>query len=690
MLIEDLHWIDSSSEELLAKFTDITEPIPLLIVHTRRPEYRLRWLDRPNLRSLPLEPLKDVDISRIVQARVGQNALPVELSELITKKAEGNALFAEEMAALLLDRGITQLGSSGVRFDNAAVAGAMPGSVQALLGSRVDELAPRQRALLQAAAAIGRRFDPNLLAAVAAEPESIDQGLEEARASGFLHVEHRTGELVFKHALLRDALYGSMLSGQRSTLHLKIAEEIERRGGNRLSEVAQVLAYHYAQTSRADKAFLYSAMAAKKSLSMYSLAEAEGYCNAALTILEEDQTCASDEAFADLLADHALTLQLAYKIPALVGGVEAWLYKVHKLGNHRLAVTILHHYANALVLAGRYRDAREIAVKLGAMAEALDDDTCKVYAFTVLIWTEAILAPRPAEQLSHEAEWALEAASRANDLYVRVWLRWVLGVDAFHRGFMQRTYAYAQELTDIGERSNDPRARGLGLWLMGWSALVNDDYATALRFGSEGIRAAVTPWDLSTATNLTATALILLRRVDEGLPMLEERRRKDFEAGRRYAFVANDAVWGVAFVLKGRLAKGIRFIKGRIAAREREGYRGAADWYRITLCFILLDILEAKRKPRFSVLIRNLPYIVLVRLTAPKQIDRMMEKFRANPLFHPDGFHYAKLNLILGLRWKVRGNKVLAEKHLSAAKRIAMSFGQTPLLEKIKKSLSDI
>jgi predicted ATPase len=113
-------------------------------------------------------------------------------------------------------------------FDPAAVANALPASVQSLLTARVDRLGPADRALLQAAAVIGRRFNPDLLAA-ATGSRDVDLTLATMQRLDLVYRGDTADEYVFKHALVRDAVYNSLLSASRSILHLKIAEEIERQ-----------------------------------------------------------------------------------------------------------------------------------------------------------------------------------------------------------------------------------------------------------------------------------------------------------------------------------------------------------------------------------------------------------------------------------------------------------------------------
>ena len=117
MVIEDLHWIDSVSEELLGKIVDSEAKLRLLLLTTRRPEYAPPWLDRAAVTKLPLEPLPTGDIRHLVQARLGVEALPEALARQVTEKAEGNPLFAEEIVSFLTERGMLRCNSrqGGVR-----------------------------------------------------------------------------------------------------------------------------------------------------------------------------------------------------------------------------------------------------------------------------------------------------------------------------------------------------------------------------------------------------------------------------------------------------------------------------------------------------------------------------------------------------------------------------------------------
>ena len=236
MVIEDLHWIDSASEELLSKIVEGDAKLRFLLLHTRRPEYRPHWRDRPVVTKLLLEPLAAGDIRHLVN-RFGIDGLPDTVARQVTDKAEGNPLFAEEIVSFLAERGILHTKDGKLEFDAVASAAALPASVQSLLSARVDRLAQKDRTLLQAASVIGRQFDAELLAAILKETD-VDERLAAMQALDLIYLNDRSS-YTFKHALVRDALYQSILTEQRQELHSKIAEEIERRSGNRLTEVAE-------------------------------------------------------------------------------------------------------------------------------------------------------------------------------------------------------------------------------------------------------------------------------------------------------------------------------------------------------------------------------------------------------------------------------------------------------------------
>ncbi len=394
LIIEDLHWIDSVSEEVLGKLVESDVKQQLLLLTTRRPEYVPPWLDRMAVTKLLLEPLPAGDLRRLIQFRLGVEALPEALGRQMTEKVEGNPLFAEEIVSFLTERGVVRATAGKLDFDSSAVATALPRRVQSLLSARVDRLVSQDRALLQAASVIGRRFDPQLLA-VAVGSKDIREQLATMRALDLVYSENSSDCYAFKHALVRDALYQSLLTEHRQGLHAKIAEEIERRSGNRLAEVAEVLAHHYSQTNMADKAFAYLSMSVSKSLNVYSIDEATLRSAAALTLLDKDPTCASDDEVAEFLVPYTLLLNLSTKWKAMIEVLNRYLPRLDHLGDDPRVVLIRHNYVLALFFNNHFRDAATMQSEVLQMARRLGDSKSLAYAMISDLQVSTVFAPKP-------------------------------------------------------------------------------------------------------------------------------------------------------------------------------------------------------------------------------------------------------------------------------------------------------
>jgi predicted ATPase len=170
-----------------------------------------------------------VETSEIIRNRLDVTDLPRALVELVTAKAEGNPLFAEEIATHLVERAVVRRTASGVEYDASAVAVTLPSSVQGLLAARVDRLSADDRHLLQAAAVIGRRFAPDLLSVVAQRDIDVDDRLLAMQELGIIYPDQNSGDFLFKHALVRDVKFA------RADLLFQIGiEPVEFLEGNRV------------------------------------------------------------------------------------------------------------------------------------------------------------------------------------------------------------------------------------------------------------------------------------------------------------------------------------------------------------------------------------------------------------------------------------------------------------------------
>ncbi|HSK37737.1 MAG TPA: adenylate/guanylate cyclase domain-containing protein [Actinomycetota bacterium] len=265
LVVEDLHWADQAMLEFLENLVERSADLPLLIVATARPELLERqpgWGGgNPASTRIPLGALSDLDTARLVAALVGRSALPVGVQALLLERAAGNPLYAEEFARLLADQGLVVEGEVAAAPDIP-----VPDTVHGLIAARLDALTPEVRALVQDAAVVGRVFWPGAVAAMdgnraAANDAGAGTGqagqevmaalaelerkqlVQRARTSSVQHQD----EYVFWHALVRDVAYAQIPRVGRARRHQAVAEWVEAVAGERVGDLAEVVAHHYGQ-----------------------------------------------------------------------------------------------------------------------------------------------------------------------------------------------------------------------------------------------------------------------------------------------------------------------------------------------------------------------------------------------------------------------------------------------------------
>jgi hypothetical protein len=340
--------------------------------------------------------------------------------------------------------------------------------------------------------------------------------------------------------------------------------------------------------------------------------------------------------------------------------------------------------------SGRYQEANVMQQTTSPLADRLADGRSKAYSLAGKIHLSTIIAPKPLNEFEVLKRETIKAASDTADSYIQNWTRFAIGWEEFHRGRMIEARNIARELMQVGRMLNDPRSTGLGLALMTWIALVADSYTEALEYSEQSLTVAITPFDRNGAVIGKGCALVLLRRTEEGVQLLEGDRRRCTADGDLYRLAGSDGMIGVSKVLQGNIESGIHFLEEAILRRETEGYRDAADGYRFFLCEVYLQIIAGNGKPSLLILLKNLPIILNVMITGPARIRDMMSQLQENQHFDREGHHAGHVQVILGLLCKIKKKRALALQHLTEAKRIFCHFGQTPILARVETALVEL
>ncbi len=320
LAFEDLHWVDTSTATLIEELSPLTHEVPLLLCLSSRPDLeacsfrpeRIASRAREKFRWLRLGPLGRTESRELLARLLGSSELPIGLNQLVEGRAEGNPFFIQEILhSLIASRNLEEDGAGGWRLTRRSGL-AVPNTLQGVIASRVDRLAPEAREVIRVASVLGRTFSVALLSEVVALPTS--EVAEQVRyledAEMILMVLHeREPHATFTHALMQEAVYETIPLRDRHLLHQRVAEGVEARAsatdGN-----SDLLAYHYSKSETWDRARHYLFEASKKPHGLAVREVSEYYREAFETLLRgwtaQPRSEGEAESFDWFLASSAL------------------------------------------------------------------------------------------------------------------------------------------------------------------------------------------------------------------------------------------------------------------------------------------------------------------------------------------------------------------------------------------------
>jgi class 3 adenylate cyclase/predicted ATPase len=350
MTIEDIHWMDPSSRELLDMGIERARHLRLLLVTTFRPDFVAPWTSEAHVTTLNLGRLGQRDASALINLVAGDHSLHEETLREIVARADGIPLFVEELTKAVVEAAerddlATTLGRSPLW------ATSVPPTLHASLMARLDRLGPLAKEVAQIGAAIGREFSYDMLVPlVQKRDEELEAALVRLRDAGLVFMRGAPPQamFLFKHALVREVAYGSLLRGQRQQLHARIVTALEAQSHHMLDQQPEILAQHCTQAELKTKAITYWTQAARLSMARYATVEAAAQASKGLDVVMRRP----DDA-ARWREELALQSALAGALNASVGA------STQKTGQA---------YARARMLCTRLNDTATLVSVLGGLA----------------------------------------------------------------------------------------------------------------------------------------------------------------------------------------------------------------------------------------------------------------------------------------------------------------------------------
>ena len=275
MVFEDLHWVDPTTQELLDLLVERIARLPVLLLVTYRPEYAHHWTDEAHVTTLTLNRLDHALGAQLADNVTGNKSLPKEVLDQIVAKTDGVPLFLEELTKAVLESGLVRLTAQGYELTGPVTSLAIPSTLQDSLMARLDRLS-EVREVAQIGACIGREFAHDLLSEVSPLPQDKLQAAMEQLASAQLVFRRGippNATYTFKHALVQDAAYQSLLRSTRQQLHAQIARALEAHWPETSDSQPELLARHFGAAGLVDDAIAYWCKAGALALQRVALNE---------------------------------------------------------------------------------------------------------------------------------------------------------------------------------------------------------------------------------------------------------------------------------------------------------------------------------------------------------------------------------------------------------------------------------
>ena len=578
LIIEDAHWIDGATEEVVGALVERGHGHPLLLVLAYRPEYLNRWrglanhaevhlqplprvpgaamvralLLQPDVVNLPLTPLSPAQTLRVVRRILGGGEVAPELEQAILRRTDGNPLFVEALTRALLEAGAVTRRDGVLSLARPFDELDIPTSLQGVLLARVDRLPPDLRRTLRLAATIGRVFSVDVLTAASREPTAVRAHLARLRELGFISRtgQGRVNDYSFNHVLTQEAVYSTLLAATRAILHGAVGRALEDVQPNRIDENAEILARHFDEAKDHDRTVRYLVIANEKARRANAVVEASAHLLRVRELLQRlPPTPARQRTWIRLLCNNVIVLQLQFRYEECQTYLREALPVAESLGPDLEGIVLsrLGHMEWALCDLPRARSRVDRCLTIWG-----DGHNPKEFAATHVLLGWVKLLAGELTDIPRVARLALAGLRESFDLRWLVWTRSFASLGDMWMGRWTGAVAHAERGLSVAQEYDDTSLVSFALWTLGMAHAARGDLELALDAGARSVAAAPTPSDRSWAEAANGWFIARAGRPAEAIPALEQA----VAANRSVRFVWGEVLaneLAEAYLLAGRL-----------------------------------------------------------------------------------------------------------------------------------------
>jgi class 3 adenylate cyclase/tetratricopeptide (TPR) repeat protein len=560
--LEDLHWIDKASEDFLSYLEKRLSGQRILVLLLYRLEYQSPWLDRIDFNEIQLNQLSASTSDALLQTLLPEGRPAAELKDLISNRTAGNPLFVEEFVRTLLENGSIRKTGDRYILDSSSATITLPDTIQGIIAARVDRLPEKLRNILQVASVAGRNFNRAVLQDVLKIPDQFKGELEALQRLEFILRQEGAQEMefVFKHALIHEVVYHSLLQKRRQELHRRIGNSIEKLYAESLEDLAEVLAYHFQHSGDTEKAIKYLRKSGQRALDRFAVEQSHQYYQQAFRTLSDkaDKTTEDRPILLDIVLAWSEVYYYRGYFRELLELLNEHISLAEDLGDKPRQAMLLGWLGNMLFISARNKEAHQYLQKAFNLAEESGDQKALAHVCAWLVWT--CVTAGLIDQGIDYGEKALKAAGQIREAYPYIKTLGGLGVLLNLNGKINKAVECSEELKEFGRTHGNIRGLALGYYVSGMCCVSTGDTMKALNEYNEGLELNVDPIYYGMLRSGLASALCQIGRFKEAEPVFAEMIELCHKFGGEIVGEPCSAFLGMVLISQGQMQKGFHML----------------------------------------------------------------------------------------------------------------------------------
>jgi tetratricopeptide (TPR) repeat protein len=532
-------------------------------------------LNKSYAQRVSLERLSDEDSQAMIRQLLGTTTIPAELERLVEDHADGNPLFIEELIRDLVESGNLAREGEGYALTRQADEINLPTTVQGLFLARADRLEPALRNLLQVASVLGRVFNFSLLAAMSGLPrDELERALLQLEDLDFVYQSALAPErqYSFKHVLAQEAIYQTLVRSRREARHAAAGAAIEALYSDRLDEWIEILAHHYTHSGDDAKALAYLELAHGKASRDYALAEAKGFFEEAMRILDRaPDTPEHRTRRVRFLVDEFIVHYLLLEVLAFIELATRHQEVADSIGDLGLRGLFSVKLGYCQWFLGRQVESLDTLRRAAEMCEVGGNTSGAGQAYTVLEWVHLGLGNYA--EVEGWKQKALRAFERDYDPLYYMWARTGSAWAHIHRGSWSAGVEESKEALRAGQEHDDPGLICFSHFFLCFAYTGQGRYEEAQANGELAVQKAPTLAETAWSKTVLAGAWCRMGQAERAIETLVPLGPLYDATQMAIGQIVNACFLGEAYCRTGRLKEAAETLEGAIEHAEQTGWR---------------------------------------------------------------------------------------------------------------------